>query len=186
MTKENIIMKIRPNYREYLGKAIMGIIPLSIALIGVLIGIVALMNCTEEEMLISWGVFIISIALATVFAGRFLAFYIRSNKAKTTQINITAERIFGVNSGKRINVELSAVLSIGIEEASTDVDANGKPRTQKTDAFAKMCALNSKYLTIRTNDGECIYIDCIDSPEGTKNTIDSIIARNMATRQERG
>ena len=177
MTNENIVIKIQPNYREYLVKAVYAIIPLSIALIGVLVGIMALMNGNEEEMLISLGVFISSDVLTVIFAGRFFAFYIKSNKAKKTLINITENRIFGTNANLNIDVEISNILSVNVVEASIDIKPDGTPKTLKVDLFSKMSALYSKYLNIRTNDGKNIYIDCVDECETVKNTIDAIRAK---------
>jgi len=185
MTNENIVMKIQSNYREYLVKAVNSIIPLSIGIIGIIIGIIPMMNpYNSNDILISLGVLLVSIIVTFVFAGRCFAFYLKSNKAKKTSINITNERIYGTNVNLNIDIEISAILSVNIEEASTDVDSNGAPKTFKIDSFSKMCALNSKYLNIRTIDGKNIYIDCVDSIEATKNTIDSIIAKNMASRKE--
>ncbi len=177
MSNENIIMKIQPNYREYFTKAIYSIIPLSIGLIGALIGIAALMTGTKDELMISLSVFIVFGLLAVVSFGRVIAFSMRSNKAKKILIKITNEKIHGTNVNSNIDIDISKIISVNIEKASVDIKYDGIPKSLKTDVFTEICGLTSKYLNIRTNDGKSIYIDCIDSLESVKNTIDTIIAK---------
>ena len=182
--ENNIIMSMESKANTYLKNAL---IALGVGAILLLFGIPTIFACLKYDYSDELSALIFG--LATCFLGIdalqiAAGNYAKSKKAKKTYIKVTADEISGQINARDFTIKPKNIVSTSIQVCSVSCDYEGTPQNMNPSFFAKLYAQTNSYLCLFTDNGKTYYIDCLTSLETAKNTIDSIVAKNMASRKE--
>ncbi len=180
---ENKILEMRANTSSYWKNAL---IALAVGIVLLSGGIPTIVACFKydysDELLASlfgFCLFWFGIDALQIAAG----FYLKYTKAKNAYLGVTMDEIRGQINTNTFSIRVEDVVSTSVQVCSVVCEADGTPKNMNPGFIMKYYAKTNKYLCLFTKTGKNYYIDCLSSPETAKNTIDSIIAKNMSTKQ---
>jgi len=182
--ENNIIMSMKTKTQNYMSYALIAV---GVAAILFLFGIPTLVACFKYDYSDEMSALIVGlistwlgIDALQVAGGNFSKY----TKSKFTYLEVTQETISGQINTKNFEIKVEDLVSASIQVCSVACDFDGAPKNMNPGLFMKLYAQTNKYLCLFTSTGKTYYIDCLTSPETAKNTIDAIIAKNMASRKE--
>ena len=182
--ENNVIMSMESKVNTYLKNAL---IALGVGAILLLFGMPTIFACLKYDYSDELSALIFGLAACffgidalQIAAGN----YIKGKKAKNTYIIVTADEISGQINARDFAIKSENIVSTSIQVCSVACNYEGTPQNMNPSFFAKLYAQTNNYLCLFTDNGKSYYIDCLTSLETAKNTIDSVVAKNIALRKE--
>lgn len=184
--ENNIIMTMRTKIQDYLKNTLIAaVVGIPLICMGIWIFYICLTDQVYKPDVPSVLILGLIILYIGIDAGQIaIGNFSKYTKSKFTYLEVTQETISGQINTKNFEIKVEDLVSASIQVCSVACDFDGTPKNMNPGLFMKLYAQTNKYLCLFTSTGKTYYIDCLTSPETAKNTIDAIIAKNMASRKE--